>query len=215
MQAGICAYCGRHIVHDMPRHISTYHKCCRDSSTGPGSSSSCPAPSPHGITHAGQRPSFRKAARAVASATSPDVADISPAPTSPLALGSACRVPAHSSPDRSATQDELSPAETSTGVSMAQYSGPPAPVVCPFPSDRRQPILPVSLPLPHFATQDSALDLVTAHSHLVSTQLYPSSPGSRSSTPCYDLAEFDSENPRTAMSGSPVSDVVSVVVVPA
>ena len=62
-----------------------------------------------------------------------------------------------------------------------------------------------------FATQDFALDLDTAQSHLVVTQLYPASPGSQSSTPCYDLAEFDTENYRTALSGSTVSDVVSVV----
>ena len=47
--------------------------------------------------------------------------------------------------------------------------------------------------------------------HLVAIQLYPSSLGSRSSTLCYDLAEFDSENSCTVMSSSPVSEVVSVV----
>ena len=98
-----------------------------------------------------------------------------------------------------------------TGVSVAQYSAPPAPVVCPFPSDRRRPTLPVSLPLPRFTTQYFALYPDTAQWDLVATQLYPSSPGSRSSTPCYDLAEFDSENCRIAMSGSLVFDAVSVV----
>ena len=79
------------------------------------------------------------------------------------------------------------------------------PVVCPFPLGRRRPTLLVSLLLPCFATQDLALEPDTAQSHSVATQLYPSS------TPCYDLAEFDSENSCTAMSCSSVSDVVSVV----
>ena len=65
-----------------------------------------------------------KAARAVASATSPDVATVSSAPTFMLPL-----MPAHSRLDRSATRDKSLPAETSTGVSVAQYSAPPAPVV--------------------------------------------------------------------------------------
>ena len=59
--------------------------------TGPGSSPSYPAPSPLGPTH--RTPDddapARKAARAVASATSPDDADVSSAPTSLLPLGSA------------------------------------------------------------------------------------------------------------------------------
>ena len=58
----------------------------------------------------------------------------------------------------STTQDESSPIGTSAAVSIAQYSAPLAPVVCPFPSGRRQPILPMSLPLPRFATQDIAPD---------------------------------------------------------
>ena len=66
----------------------------------------------------------------------------------------------------------------------------------------------MSLPLPRFATQDSLWNRIP---HSVATQLYPSSPGSRSSTPCYDLAEFDLDNSRTAMSCSPVSEVVSMV----
>ena len=44
-----------------------------------------------------------------------------------------------------------------------------------------------------------------------STELYPLSPGSGLCTPCYDLAEFYSENSRVVMSELPVSDVVSVV----
>ena len=43
------------------------------------------------------------------------------------------------------------------------------------------------------------------------TQLYPSSPGSGSSTPLYDLAEFDSTISSVVMSESPVSDVASLV----
>ena len=43
------------------------------------------------------------------------------------------------------------------------------------------------------------------------TQLYPLSPGCGSSTPCYGLAEFDSDNSRVVITESPVSDVVSVV----
>ena len=66
-------------------------------------------------------PPALKATQAVASATSPDVAAISPAPTSPLPLGSARRALTHSRPDRSAARDESSPAETSTRVSVAQY----------------------------------------------------------------------------------------------
>ena len=94
---------------------------------------------------------------------------------------------------------------------MAQHSAARAPVVGPVPSDRRRPTLPVSLPLPRFATQDFVLDPDTVQSHLVVTQLYPASPGSQSSTPCFDLAKFDSENSRTALSVFLVFDVVSVV----
>ena len=84
-----------------------------------------------------------------------------------------------------ATQDESSPVGTSTAVSVAQYSAP------------------------RFATQDVTPD--NAQSLSVATQLYPSSPRSWSSTPCFDLADFDSECFRVAMSSSPVSDVVPVV----
>ena len=49
-----------------------------------------------------------------------------------------------------------------------------------------------------------ALEPDTAQSHSLAIQLYPSSPWSRSSTPCNDLAEFDSENSYAAMSGSPL-----------
>ena len=73
-----------------------------------------------------------------------------------------------------ATQDESSPVGTSTAVSVAQYSAP------------------------RFATQDVTPD--NAQSLSVATQLYPSSPGSWSSTPCFDLADFDSECFRVAMS---------------
>ena len=106
----------------------------------------------------------------------------------------------------STTQDESSPVGTSAAVSVAQNSAPVAPVMCPFLSGQRRLSLAVSLPLPRFATQDVAPD--TAHS--IATQLCPSSPASRSSTPCFDLADFDSECYRAAMSSSPVSDVVPV-----
>ena len=43
------------------------------------------------------------------------------------------------------------------------------------------------------------------------TQLYPLSPGSGSSNPCYDLSVFDFDKSRLVVSESPVSDVVSVV----
>ena len=72
-----------------------------------------------------------------------------------------------------ATQDESSPVGTSAAVSVVQYSAPPAPVVCPFPSGRRRP----TLPLPHFASQNVAPD--NAQSLSVATQMYPSSPGRR------------------------------------
>ena len=113
----------------------------RDSNAGPGSSSSLPSLSHLGPMHrtVDDDPPARKAARAVASATPPDVAAVSFSPTSPLPLGSARRAPAHSRPD------------WSTGVSVAQYRVPPVPVMCPVLSDRRRPTLPVSLLLPRFA----------------------------------------------------------------
>ena len=120
MQAGICAYCGRHIVHGMARHVPTHH------------------------------------------------------------------------------------------LDLAEYSAQPAPVVCPFPSDRRRPTLPVSLPQPRFGTQDFALQPDTAQSHSVTTLLYPSSTVSWSSTPCYDLAEFDSENSRTDTQTDPLLSAAEI-----
>ena len=82
-------------------------------------------------------------------------------------------------------QDESSPVGTSAADSVAQYSAPPAPVVCPFPLGRRRPTLPLSLSLslPRFAAQNVAQDNVQSLS--VATQLYPSSPRSRSPTPCF------------------------------
>ena len=154
-------------------------KLGRDWSTESGLSPSRLAPSPLGPNHhtPDDDPPARKAARAVASATSPDDADVSSEPTFPLPIRSARRAPGRSLPDWSAAQDESLPVRTSIRVSVAQYSAPPAPGVCPFPSDRRRPILPVSLPLPHFATQDFTLEPDTTQSHSVATQLYPSSPG--------------------------------------
>ena len=71
----------------------------------------------------------------------------------------------------------------------------------PFPSDRRQPTLPVSLPLPRFTKYDTTLTPDPTQPQSDATQLYPLSPGSGSSTPC-----FDSDNSCVVM-----SDVVSVV----
>ena len=110
----------------------------------------------------------------------------------------------------SVTHDESSPVGTSTAVSIAQYSAPLAPVMCPVLSGRRRLSLPVSmsLPLPRSTTRDVTPD--TAPSLPVEIRPCPSSPGSRSSTPVFDLAEFDSECSRAAMSSCPVSDVVPV-----
>ena len=134
----------------------------QDSSTESGSSPSRPASLPLRPTHLtpNYEPSAHKAARAVASATSPDDADVSSSPMSSLPLEFARRTPARS------------PVGTSASASIAEYSAPPAPVVCPLPSDRRRPALPVSLPLPHFATEDFALKPDTAPPYLVATQLY-------------------------------------------
>ena len=109
-------------------------------------------------------------------------------------------MPARSHPAWSATHVASSLIVTSAGASVviAEYSVPTAPIVRPFPSDRWRPTLDRWRP-------------DTAQPHSVVTQLYPSSPGSRSSTPCYDLAEFDSENSQAAMSDYPVSDVMYVV----
>ena len=94
------------------------------------------------------------------------------------------------------TSDVLSPLGPSTGVPVAQYQAPPAPVMCPFLSNRRRQL---SLPLPLFANPDTAQDNV---------QSLPSSfhrfPKNRSSTPCVDLAEFDSDCSWGALSSSPV-----------
>ena len=79
-----------------------------------------------------------------------------------------------------ATSDESSLLGTSAGV-------PPAPVKCPFPSNRRRQLL----PLPRFAALDPIPDNVQSPS--VVTQLYPPFFEDRSSTPCFGLAEFDSE----------------------
>ena len=108
----------------------------------------------------------------------------------------------------SVTQDESSPVGTSTAVSIVQYSALMALVMCQVSSSRQRPSLPVSLSLslPRFATRDVTPD--TAPSLPVVIRPCPSSSGSRLSTPVFDLAEFDSECSRAAMSSSPVSDVV-------
>ena len=124
--------------------------------TESGSSPSRPASSPLGPTH--RTPAHDPPALKSARAGSPDDADVPSTPMSPSPLGSAHRVPARSHPARSATHSASSPVGTSAGASIviAEYSALPAPVVRPFPSDRRRPILPVSvsLPLPRFASQD-------------------------------------------------------------
>ena len=66
--------------------------------------------------------------------------------------------------------------------------------------------LAATMPLPRFATQDVAPDI--GQSSSVATQLYPSSPGSRLSTSCVDLDNFDSDCFRSATIGSPVSAVI-------
>ena len=97
-------------------------------------------------------------------------------------------------------------AGTSAVVSADKYSVPQVPRMCSVPSGWWRPILPVLLPLPPFATQ--VVVLYIGQSSSVATQRYSSSPGSRSSTPCLDLAAFDSECYWSAKNGSPVSAVI-------
>ena len=113
-------------------------------------------------------------------------------------------------PDRLGRSHESSPDGTSTADYVAQYRAPQAPMMCPLPSGRRRPSLPVSisLPLPRFATQDVAPD--TPQSLPVEIRPCPSSPGSRSLTPYSDLDAVDSECSHAGMSSSPVSDIVLV-----
>ena len=68
------------------------------------------------------------------------------------------------------------------------------------------PVVAVLLPLPLFATQSVMPDI--GHSSSVATQKYSSWPGSRSSTPCLDLAIFDFESSGSVSLDSPVSAVV-------
>ena len=200
----------------------------RDSSTESLSSPVQPALMPLGPAHHSpdHAPSARQAARAMTSA--PVDADSAPmltsptAPTSPLHLGPAHRI---SKASRAATS-VTSPDETSAGVSattweptqIADYSAPPAPVVRPFPPDRQRLTLPVSLPLPQFAFPGPDLTPAPAQPQgdVVVTQKYPSPPGSRLSTPLYDLAEFGSPNSNVTMSESlGVASVVYSHVLPA
>ena len=116
-----------------------------------------------------------------------------------------------------AMQDDSSPVATSAGVSVAKYSAPSAPVVCPFlrwfigDFTRTFQFFESSLSVNcydgRFATQDDAPD--NAQLLSVAIQLYPSSPGSRWQIPCFDVADIDSECSRAAMCSSPVSDVAS------
>ena len=71
--------------------------------------------------------------------------------------------------------------------------------------------MPVSLPLPRFTMQSVAPDI--SQSSSVATQKYQSSPVSLSSTPCLDLAVFDSECSESVTMDSPVSAVSGVPVV--
>ena len=87
-------------------------------------------------------------------------------------------------------------------VSAGEYSVPTVSLMWSASFGWRPPILPVSLPLPLFATHP------VTHSSSVATQKYSSWPGSRSSTPCLDLAVFDSESLGLVSLDSPVSAVV-------
>ena len=138
------------------------------------------------VDHTDNHPPARKAARAVTSATYYDAQR------------------------RTTMHDESSPVSTLTAESVAQYRTPPAPMMGSLPSGWWHPSLPasMSLPLPHFATQADAPD--ATQSLPVEIRPCPPSPGTRASTHCFDLAEFDSECSRTAMSSSPGSDVVPV-----
>ena len=131
----------------------------------------------------------------------------SPDRQAPSPSGNMHRMPDDGPPARkaaravtSAAQDKLSPVGSTAAVSVTQYNALPAPVMCPL---RQRPS-----PVPRFATQDVAPD--TARSISVTTQLYPLLSWFRSSNPCFDLADFDSECSCAAMSSSPVSKVVSV-----
>ena len=90
--------------------------------------------------------------------------------------------------------DELSPADTSAVVSAEEYGAPQVPKMRSTSFDWRQPILLVSFPFPRFAMQPAA-------------PKYPSSLGSRSSTPCLDLAIFESECSGSVSMDSPESAV--------
>ena len=107
-----------------------------------------------------------------------------------------------------ASSDVSSPLRSPAGIPIAQYQAPPAPVLCPFPLNRRRPL---SLSLPHFATLGAAPDNVQSRS--VATQLFPPFPEDWSSTPCVDLADFDSDCSWGALSSSAVPVVAPVVLV--
>ena len=101
--------------------------------------------------------------------------------------------------------NELPLADTSAVVSAEEYGTPQVPKMRSTSFGWWQPILPVSLPLPRFATQPVAPDI--GQSSSVVTQKYPSSPGFRSSIPCLDLAVFDSGCSGSVSIDSPVSAV--------
>ena len=81
------------------------------------------------------------------------------------------------------------PSETQLGLPLRLIS-----LITMLPSIRQQATLPVSLPFPRFATPGPELSPAPAQPQPVVTQKYHSPPGSGSSTPLYDLAEFDPAN---------------------
>ena len=95
----------------------------------------------------------------------------------------ACKAPRAVSPVMSAQ------AATLTVVSAEKYCAPSVPKLRSIPYGWWWPSLPVSLPLPCFTNRDFKPTLV--RSSAVATQQYPSSPGSRASTVCVDLDDFD------------------------
>ena len=91
---------------------------------------------------------------------------------------------------------------TSTLVSAEKYCAPSVPKLRSVSYGWRRLILPVSLPLPRFADRDFEPPPVRSSS--VTTQQYPSSPGSRASTGCVNLEDFDSGYSRSIDVSSPV-----------
>ena len=106
-----------------------------------------------------------------------------------------CKDPRAESP----VVSESSPAGTLAVFSTDKYGAPQVPKMYSASFSWRRPILPVSLPLPRFATQDVAPDI--GQSSSVATPQYQGSPRSQ----LFD--SFDSECLGSATMGSPVSAV--------